>query len=450
MIDTSELGLPANIDAERLILGAVVTRPDLYPLASAVLEAGDFILEKHQRIYERAGAVIARGDHLDLVTLANALKDAGELEACDGLSYLASLNDGLPEIFSIDAYVRIVREKSVSRRAIEACDRTIKRLMASARGNSPVEDIQAAERVLRDLSVSGADQNSLKSVSEIIESLDGGLDAFLNPQRSAGPVVPLPWASVNDGLTRGGLRPGQLVTLAARTSGGKSAAALQIAENTAQMGKTAAVFTLEMSAEETLERMAASRARVDSRRWQAGYADRAEQKRIYEATLDLSAMPLFIDDSTTATLAAITAALRKLQAKQAIDLVIVDYLQIMRATGRFEKRADEVSGTARGLKLLAREFRVPVLMLSQFNRDGKAGDRPPQLSDLKESSEIEQASDKVIFLHSKYDPANSDDVINVDFIIAKQRNGPTASLPLQFHRPFVRFGESHLDFEVRQ
>lgn len=439
MID--ERGLPANADAERLVLGATLLG-DSYGEVAAVLSADDFSVEKHRVIFNRIGEIANRGDHVDRVTLANELMRLGELEKVDGLSYLSRLDEGLPQMFSLDAYLRIVKEASVRRRAIVQCYATAERIAAGGGADTIAE----AERTLRDLSGEVSERKRLSTVGEIIGAL-GGMDAFLSPEKTE-PGVPFPWAKVNEWITGSGFLPGQLITLAARTGGGKTAAADQIAECAAANGHGVALFSLEMQKREVAERMACSRAKVDGRKFKNGFASREERKRVGVAAAELADMPLFIDDTSASTVSQIYSAVRRLMIEQPVKLVVVDYLQIMRPVGRFDKRADAVGSCVRELKNMAMELGVCVLVLSQFNRDNKEGGRRPQLSDLKETSEIEQASNLIVFLHSDADPGNTAHVLETEWIIAKQRNGPVGMLPLLFHRPYVRFGESMEDFAV--
>jgi replicative DNA helicase len=429
-----ERGLPANLDAERFVLGAILSVEGAFSRVSATLTLDDFSLEKNRRIFARMADLHARGAHIDHGTVAHELIDHGQLESVDGMSYLASLDDGLPQVFDADDYVRTVKRKSVMRRAVIECNRTAHAL--TIEGGNSVEEIERAQRILRELSAESTAERRLRTPWDIMTERVGGVEAFLQPHRNE-PGIPFPWSPVNHVVP--GMKPSQFFVIAARTSGGKTAAALQIAAHAATAGRTPVIFSIEMSAESLLHRILCAWARVDTRRFFSGNVTDLERRILSDAAGKLAALPLRIDDASCTTLPAIEAALLRLAAQCPVDLVIVDYLQIMECVGRHENRAQEVSKLSRGLKLLAREHRVPVIALAQFNRaPGKEG-RRPQLHDLKESGSIEQDADVVIFLHSEDNPAQDADLIDVEFIVAKQRNGPIGKLDMHFNRRQVRF-----------
>jgi len=433
-----EKGLPSNLDAERFVLGAILMDDANFVGVAAVLEADDFSLEKHRRIFGRMTEISERGDKIDRVTVANELMRYGQLESCDGLSYLVSLDDGLPQIYNLDAYVRIVKDKSLLRRIIFNSQALINRCLLGE--ENPEEILANAEESMLKLS-DYRNKDTLSTPEQIISGYQGGINAFLDPSRRLKGVgtgfVKL------DELT-GGFREGELIILAARPAMGKTALALNIGQHIATHEKLpVAVFSLEMSKESLLTRMVCAGARVDQQKFRAGYLNGDERRRLQIAASQLVEAPLYIDDSAGANLMDIHSKLRRLKAEMGLGLVIIDYLQLMSGRGRFENRNAEVSALSRGLKLLSKELRCPFLVLSQLSRatETRQGDHKPQLSDLRESGSIEQDADMVFFVfREEYYKPDRDDLKGLaDLIIAKQRNGPVGKVPLVFLREFTKF-----------
>ena len=435
-----EKGLPSNTDAERFVLGSVMMQDHLYIHVRAVLEPEDFSLMKHRYIFARMGDLSEAGSKIDRVTVANELMKHGELEACDGLSYLVSLDEGLPEIANLDSYIRIVKEKSLLRRLILTSQQIVQRCL---RGEEDSQDIlESAEETLLKLGEYRATE-AFSNPGQIIREFEGGLDAFLDPSKR---IRGLSTGFVKLDEMTGGLHQDELVILAARPSMGKTALALNIAQHIAtnpHTPATVAVFSLEMSKESLLTRLLCAQARVDQSKFRAGYLNQEERRSLQRAATEMVSANLFIDDTAGLTLMDLHAKLRKLKSQQGLGLVIVDYLQLMSGRGRFENRNQEVSALSRGLKLLAKELRVPMLVLSQLSRapETRPGDHRPQLSDLRESGSIEQDADLVMFIFREeiYKRDREDLRGLADLIIAKQRNGPIGKVPLVFLREFTKF-----------
>jgi len=431
-------GLPTNIEAERLVLGSVMLDDSLYIQAAGTLEPDDFSLEKHRRIFARMGDLHGRGESIDRVTLANELLRFSELEACGGLGYLVSLDDGLPHIVNLESYIRIVKDKAILRRIIFASQHLMNRCLV---GEEDPEDILAgAEETLLKLGEARAKQ-SLASPKQIIDDYEGGINAFLDPSKR------IKGAGTGyyklDEMT-GGLHAGDLFILAARPSMGKTALALNIAHHVATKGGQAvAIFSLEMSKESLLTRMLCAGARVDSQRFRAGYLNAEERRRLQAGLNELVQAPIFIDDTAGVHMMDIHAKLRRLQAEHKLGLVIVDYLQLMTGRGRFENRNQEISAISRGMKLLAKELGVPMLVLSQLSRapETRQGDHRPQLSDLRESGSIEQDADLVAFIFREevYKRDREDLRGLAELILAKQRNGPVGKIDLVFLHHLTKF-----------
>jgi replicative DNA helicase len=438
--ETTEKSLPTNVDAERFVLGSILLDDSLYVQAAGTLEADDFSLEKHRRIFRRMGELQERNERIDRITIANELMKYNELEACDGLSYLVSLDDGLPQIPNVDSYVRIVKDKAVLRRIVFASQHMMNRALV---GEEEAGDILAgAEETLLKLGEARA-KSGLQPARQIVENYEGGLSAFLDPSRRI--------KGISTGFAKldeytGGLHGGDLIIIAARPSMGKTALALNIAQHVAlKLKQTVAIFSLEMSQESLLTRMLCSAARVDSQKFRAGYLSQADRGKLNNALHELVEAPLYIDDTPGIHILDLHAKLRRLQADRdrKLGLVIVDYLQLMTGRGRFENRNQEVSALSRGLKLLAKELNVPMMVLSQLSRapETRQGDHRPQLSDLRESGSIEQDADVVAFIFREevYQRDREDLRGLAELIVAKQRNGPVGTVNLVFLHAQTKF-----------
>ncbi len=440
-----ERGLPANIDAERSILGAILLDNFTYTQASSEnLQADDFSLDSHRRIYGRITELADSGRPVDLVTLAEELSRRKEVEAIGGVAYLSSLTDGLPHRPNIEQYVRIVKDKALLRGLIYASNAAVARAMDEA---EPAQDVlTSAEAAIYELSDKRF-TSGFRDVKQIVKESFGSIDAlYERGQRVTG----LETHFVDlDNLTSG-LQRSDLIIIAGRPSMGKTAFALNIAENAAvKDNKVVGMFSLEMSREALLLRLLCSNAIVDAHKLRTGFLGRDDYQKLVAALGRLADAPVFIDDTPGITISEMRAKARRLQHQMGgrLDLLIVDYLQLMSGSApggkaRFENRTQEVSAISRGLKLLAKELRVPVIGLSQLSRapESRGGDHRPQLSDLRESGSIEQDADLVgfIFREEVYNPTPENEGF-AELIIAKQRNGPTGKVNLAFLKRSTRF-----------
>jgi replicative DNA helicase len=432
--------LPDNLDAERFVLGAIMSSDSAFLQVAGTLTPDDFSLEKHKRIFLRMGDLHERGEKIDRVTLANELMKQGQLQSIDGLSYLVSLDDGLPQLYNLDSYVSIVKEKALLRRIIAVSQDTINRCFSSE--EDPKQILGAVEDAFIKLSDIQS-RNSLANPAQIVTEYDGGINAFLDASKRI--------KGISTGFLKfdeytGGLREGELFILAARPAMGKTALALNIAQHVAtnpKNTKAVAVFSLEMSKESLLTRLVCASARVDQQRFRAGYLNADERHSLQDAMYRLVESPLFIDDSAGINLMDIHSKLRRLQAEQDLGLVVIDYLQLMQGRGRFENRVQEISSLSRGLKLMSKDLRVPFLVLSQLSRapETRTGDHRPMLSDLRESGSIEQDADLVAFIFREevYRPDKESLKGLAELILAKQRNGPTGRLKLAFLNRYTKF-----------
>jgi replicative DNA helicase len=435
-----ERGLPANLDAERFVLGAVLMDDALYIQVAGTLEAEDFSLEKHRRIFLRMGELYARGDRIDRVTVANELMKQNQLESVDGITYLVSLDEGLPTLANLESYVGIVKDKAILRRIIFTSRNLIDRCIIGE--EEPDQILASAEESLLKMG-DARTGDALLNPKQILDDFEGGINAFLDPSKR---IKGLSTGFLKLDEMTGGLHEGELVILAARPSMGKTALALNIAQHVAmfpEKKQTVAVFSLEMSRESLLTRMICAGARVDQQKFRAGYLNQDERRRLARTASDLVQAPLFIDDTSGTHIMDIHAKLRRLKSEHGLSLVVVDYLQLMSGRGRSENRNQEISTISRGLKLLAKELKVPMLVLSQLSRapETRPGDHRPQLSDLRESGSIEQDADLVsfIFREEVYKPDREDLKGMAELLLAKQRNGPTGRVNLVFLKEFTKF-----------
>src|ERR1700734_2600165 len=328
--NSTEKGLPTNVDAERFVLGSILLDESFYIQAAGTLEADDFSLEKHRRIFRRMGELQDRGEKIDRVTVANELMKFNELEACDGLSYLVSLDDGLPQIPNLDSYLRIVKDKSILRLIIHASQHMMNRCLMAEEDPSAI--LAGAEETLLKLGEARV-KTGLLGAQQILESYDGGINAFLDPSKRL--------KGISTGFTKldemtGGLHGGDLFILAARPSMGKTALALNICWHVAaRLFQPVAIFSLEMSQESLLTRMLCAAARVDSQRFRAGYLNEQERQKLRGAANQMVEAPLYIDDTAGINLLDMHAKLPRLQQQgQKLGLVGVDYLQLMRIRGK--------------------------------------------------------------------------------------------------------------------
>lgn len=408
-----ELALPIAQDYERLVLGAAMQDADSMTLLRSVLTDDDFALEKHRRIWDAAVGLYDAGTAVDRMTLAAELQRRSQLQSVDGVSYLCDLDVGL-RLPNIESYIVALREKATMRRMMRGCQEILDR--CSLQVDSAKEVLDYAGQVWADL----VDRSSVKArgfvrPAEVIQ--EHGIDRLLSPKREAGISLPWPWL---DGILFG-LREEQLVILGARTSVGKTAAALQIAAHAARRGKRVPLFSLEMSKEALTRRLVNQMSGVDGERIRRGATTQDERLEIMRSVAEIDEMPLYIDDTSACNTAAIHAALRKFTLKHGPPhLVIVDHLHIMQGSGK--DRQAEISGITRQLKGLAREFKCPFLVPAQLNRSTARDNEPPDLPDLRDSGAIEQDADVVVFLHA-WAPEEGSDLQRARIIVGKQREG---------------------------
>jgi replicative DNA helicase len=425
------------------ILGAMLVEPVAIIDATMLLKTDDFALDSHRKIYAAILQLVEMGHGVDIVTVTDYLSKKKELDSVGGLPYLASLSEGLPRKLSIESYVRIVRDKSLMRQLLTVCDMGM--IEASDQSREALDVLNQVTSRLTEIS-EHAVTGGFSDIAAIVKESFGSIDALYEQGRE---VTGLATHYIEFDRMTSGLQESELIIIAARPSMGKTAWAINIAENAAvRGGKVVAVFSLEMSKASLLRRMLASQALVNSKAIQTGMLMRDDRAKLINGLELLMESKIFIDDTPGITLAEMRAKARRLKQQQgALDLIVIDYLQLMTGASSgakgFENRTQEVSAISRGLKALAKEMKVPVVALSQLSRasEQRGGDKKPLLSDLRESGSIEQDADVVCFIHREeyYDRENEDLKGKAEIIIAKQRNGPTGSIQLAYLADYTRF-----------
>jgi replicative DNA helicase len=440
---TLERPLPQNLEAERSILGAILL--DNHALNAAIenLKPEDFFLDQHRRLYVQMIALGEGQQAIDLVTLTEELHRRGELEAAGGAPYLASLVDGMPRVTNVEHYARIVKEKAMLRNLIHATHNIQQRAFEGEDGADTILD--NAESSIFALAEDRV-KAGLISAKEIVRTNFERLEKIFREGKSI-TGISTGYAELDRLLS--GLQPSELVILAARPSQGKTALALNFAENIAlRSGLPVAIFSLEMSKESLLQRLVASVAQIDAHKFRTGHLSKQDWGRMTEALTAISSAPLWIDDAGSNSVLEIGAKARRLKRDKGMSLVIVDYLQLITARGRFNSRQEEVATISRGLKGLAKELQVPVLVLSQLTRAPEREERGPMLSDLRESGAIEQDADVVMFIYRPHFyklGAAPEERDQAEIQIAKQRNGPTDKVKFVFRSRLTRFEEAAPD-----
>ena len=437
--DSAPFGLPPqNIEAEESNNSAILIDNNTLMDVIEILSPDDFYRTAHQKIYAAITDLFDKAEPIDLVTLANKLKEKGQLEEVGSASYLARLVDSVPLAVNAQHYAKIVHDKASLRRLIEQANAIVKRCFEE-RGNAD-EVIDFAESSIFEISEKKS-QQAFYPISKIIL---GNIETLEEKQGNRSLVTGVPTGFTHlDNLTSG-FQNSDLVILAARPSMGKTALALNIARNAAvDANIPVAVFSLEMSKEQLSLRMLCSEARIDSSRLRGGFFSMEDWHRLTDAAGILSEAPIYIDDSPSLTAMDIRAKSRRLKMDKNIGLIIIDYLQLMQGRASAERRDLEISEISRSLKALAKELDLPVLALSQLNRMlEQRTDKRPRLSDLRESGALEQDADVVAFIYrdevyNKEEDNPSKGVAEI--LLSKQRNGPTGDIKLTFLTSYTRF-----------
>ncbi len=432
---------PWSEDAEQAVLAAMLIDQDAILRATEHVDDTMFYREGHRRIFRAMVAVSERGDVVDPLTLSDELQRRGELDASGGKDYIGFLVDAVPTAANVEYHAKIVREKALLRRLIEASTEIVSEAFDARQ--TAGELLDHAESRIFDIS----QQRGREGFTRIKELLWPTMERIEALQRGGKAITGVPSGFTDlDDLTSG-FQPSDLIVIAARPSMGKTAFILNIAQHAAiEHNVPVALFSLEMSKESLVQRMLTGEARVDAQKLRKGMLRDDDFPRLARAAGILAQAPIFIDDSPGITLLEMRSAARRLRADANIGLVVVDYLQLIQSASDAENRTQEISQISRSLKALAKELAVPVVALSQLSRaTEQRTDKRPQLSDLRESGAIEQDADLVMFIYRQemYEGPTDKDGNSLEgraeVIVGKQRNGPTGIVNLFFHKAYTRF-----------
>ncbi|MDP9369869.1 MAG: replicative DNA helicase [Chloroflexota bacterium] len=431
---------PHNLEAEQSVLGSLLIDRDAIIKIASYVKSEDFYQGANATIYQAIVDLYNRREPTDFITLSDELARRDKLDQVGGVAYLSALLNAVPTAVHVEYYGKIVERTATLRRLIDAGSQIV---AIGYRDGVDTEDaLDAAERAIFNVS----EKRATKDFQSISEVLDRFFDQIDYMQQHRGDVVGVATGFTDLDRLTGGLQKSDLIILAARPSMGKTAFALGMAYGAAVThGKTVGIFSLEMSAEQLVQRLLSTETGVDSHRLRLGHIDDGEWDRISRAFGRLAEANIFIDDTAGAGIMDVRSKARRLQAEHGLDMVIIDYLQLMSGR-RSENRVQEVSEISRGLKGLARELNIPVIALSQLSRAVETrSEHKPMLSDLRESGSIEQDADIVMFIYreEKYDEDTEKKGI-AEIIVAKHRNGPVGEINLRFFDKTARFADLEL------
>lgn len=437
---------PQNLEAEKSLLGSILLSNKAMPEALDLVQPEDFYRTSHGIIFAAMRELFERREPIDLTTLSNALQVQGKLDQVGGWDYLVELTLAVPTAANARYYAEIVSEKAVLRQIIDTTTELASRAYEGA--ERPDDLLNAAQRQILLLS-----RNAQREMTRIEGVLPAAMKHLTALFESEGQVTGIPTGfSRLDRLTSG-LQPGNLIIIAARPGVGKTSLVLNMAAHAAiHYNKAVAFFSLEMSKEELVTRMLCSQALINLSDLRSGKLPSSAWEKLTKAATVLSSAPLYFDDAGKMDLRYIQAKCRRQHLEGVLDLVVVDYLQLMSGGGRAERREQEIAEISRGLKGLAKDLKVPVIALSQLNRSlEKRDDKRPQMSDLRESGSIEQDADLICFIHrpevynrqkgEETPAAPKPEVEKVELIVAKHRNGETDKIPLTFQGKYTRFAD---------
>ena len=436
---------PQNIEAEQSVLGAVLIEQSSIAKISDLLNPEDFYREAHRLIYRAVLGLFERSEAIDFITVVDILRRENTLEQAGGIAYITSLANGVPTAANITFHAKIVQEKSLLRRLIAAA--TDIASMGYAESEEVDRVLDSAEQKILEVATRKSSQD-FQPIKEIIFST---LDKIDEMHKSKGGITGISTGFANLDKLTGGFQRSDLILIAARPSMGKTAFVLNVAQHMATRDrKSVVIFSLEMPKEQLAMRMMCAEGMIDSQHLRTGAMSSDEWKNLVDAADRLSGSPMYIDDTANVTAIELRNKARRISKEHGLDCIIIDYLQLMDggAHSRIDNRQQQISDISRSLKGLARELRVPVIALSQLSRGPESRtNRRPMLSDLRESGSLEQDADLVAFLYRDdyYNPESEKKNIT-ELLIAKNRNGPTETVELYFHKNFTRF----TDYTPRQ
>ncbi len=432
---------PQSAEAEEAVLGALLIDPDAIIRLAPILRPEDFYREKHGWIYDAALILHERREPVDFLTICDELDRREQLDQVGGAAFITSLINAMPTSIHAEHYARIVERTATRRRLIDAASEIA--VLAYQEADDVEEVVDHAEQILFGVS----ERRVSRELVPIKQILSEYYDRIEYLTRHRGELIGIPTGFNDIDKLLGGLQRSDLIILAARPSVGKTSLALSIAHNAAKLhGQRVALFSLEMSSEQVVQRLISAETGIGSQRLRRGEIDQDEWGRFMKAYNDLAETHFFIDDTPGISALELRTKARRLHAEVGIDLLAVDYLQLMRGDFRSENRVQEISGISRALKGLARELNVPVLALSQLSRGVESRtDKRPILSDLRESGALEQDADVVVFIYRDEMYNENTERQNIaDIIVAKHRNGPTGTVALFFKKELAQFREAEL------
>ncbi|MEW6455750.1 MAG: replicative DNA helicase [Acidobacteriota bacterium] len=430
--------LPHTVEAERAVIGGVVIENSHLYTVLSIISPEDFYLDSHRKIMKRIMGMSEKGKVVDLLTLSEELERNGELQEIGGAGYLASLLDGVPRSLNVEYYAEIIKEKSLMRKLIISSSKIIQTTFEGR--EDPGEILDKAQDWIFEI----AGKRIKQGFVEMREITSETLEAIEALSKRGERILGIPTGFIDFDIKTSGLKNSEFIVIAGRPSMGKTAFVLNTAINIAiKLEKKVGIFSLEMSKENLGLRFLGTEAKVDIQKIQSGYISQNEWSRILMASNVIAKAPIFIDESASLSILEMKAKARRLKLEKGLDMLIIDYLQLMRGGGKYENRNQEISAISRAMKELAKEISIPVVAVSQLSRAPEKRERRaarPQLSDLRESGAIEQDADLVAMLYREefYNPNTPKKGIT-EIIIAKQRNGPTGTVELAFLNKFARF-----------
>ncbi len=441
----TERDLPFNMEAEQAVLGSALTDSESVGEAAQVLKPADFYFSANKFIFEAVMDLFNSNSAIDFVTVTEQLKLNNKLDAIGGIDYLKRLATSVPTTQHVKYYSDIIREKSILRRLIKNAEKIEK--MAGSEEDTLSRLIERSEQMIFDISAE-REQTDIVHISDVLQL---SYDSMARNAENKGGITGIETGFYELDKRTGGFHGGELIIIAGRPGMGKSAFAVNIAEHMGiELGKTVAIFNLEMPREQIVNRILCSQALINNQKIRTGTMDPDDWQKICNVADSIAKSPVYIDDSASVTVSQIRAKCRRLKQMKGLDMVVIDYLQLMQGSGRSDNRQQEISEISRSLKVLAKELDVPVVALSQLKRESETqkGKRPI-LSDLRESGAIEQDADMVMFLfRNYYYSKNPDEKDLAECIIAKNRSGEVDTFPLGFRGEFTKF--QNIEFRVEE
>lgn len=426
---------PQNIEAEQSVLGSMLLSRDAIIDVSEIIKADDFYKESHKKLFDVMIEMFEKDIPVDLVTVVDELRKRNMLEAVGGIDYIASLSSNVITTANVSYYAKLIKEKATLRRLIEASSEIME---LSYQGDDVETVLDIAEQKIFDIA-QGRNTTNFSPIKDVLMNTFYKIEELY---KNKGQLTGIPSGFPDLDLKTAGFQPSDFILVAARPSMGKTSFALNIAQNAALLtGLPVAIFSLEMSKEQLVNRLICSTANIDSQKLRTGNLDEDDWMKLAAAMTPLSKAPIYIDDTPGIGVMDIRAKCRRLKLEKGLGLVMIDYLQLMQGRGKAENRQQEISEISRSLKSLARELNVPVITLSQLSRAPESrSDHRPILSDLRESGAIEQDADIVMFLYrDDYYHKDSEKKNIAEVIIAKHRNGPTGTVELLWLAQHTKF-----------